>query len=100
MNLQFNSQKERLNQIKRDLEAGEHARALRENPIFSSAFLAKKASLYDQYAKSKWYQRKLRESIWAQLQGVIAIEAALQSAEAAARNAMEEVEKMNAKKSA
>lgn len=100
MNLQFNKQAKLIEQIKRDLEAGEHAKNLRENPIFSHAFIAKKAGLYDQFANSKWYQRKLRESIWAQLQGIMALEHELRSAEAAARNAMEEVERINAKKSA
>ncbi len=100
MNLPFNREKKIFQQIKIDLESGEHAKALRENVIFAAAFARKKQSLYDQFAKSKWYQRKLRESIWTQLQGIIALEVELQSAEAAAHNAKEEIDKINAKKSA
>jgi len=89
----FNKDKT-LKQIRIDLEAGEKAKQLRENPIFSAAFLEEKAGLYDQFATSKWYQRKLRENIWARLQAVIAVEKKLKSAEAAAKYALEELEKI------
>jgi hypothetical protein len=91
------SEGELISRLKSELEQGKHAEQLRANPIFSAAFTHEKAELYDQFCKSKWYQRKLRESLWNRIQAVIALEAKLKSVEYAAKIAAQEVEKMNAK---
>lgn len=59
--------------------AGEHAKALKENPLFAGLLLQEKARLFQEFSRSKWWQRRLRQAVWEQIQAVNALESKLQS---------------------
>jgi|GEM_PF-5672887 len=47
-----------------EINRGELARQVFENPIYQEAITANKARLFDMWASTKWFQVRKREAIW------------------------------------
>lgn len=90
----FNSEAEKQEKIKAAQEAGKWVEQLRGNPVFKQAFIEEKARLFNEFCYSKWYQWRLRHSLWQRIQAVNALESKLISVDHAARMAEEEVKRM------
>jgi len=80
--------------------AGENVRQLRANPVFSQIFTAEKARLFNEFSRSKWYQRLFRKSLWAQCQAVNALESKLAGIEYTAEMARQESQRIKDKQEA
>lgn len=96
----FQSEKEKLQHIAAAQEAGKHVDALRSNPVFKQAFIEEKAKLFTEFSTSKWFQYRLRNSLWNRIQAVNALENRLLSVDHAARAAKEELERVARKREA
>lgn len=46
------------------------AKRILEHPLFQEAESCVKADLFQQFCSSKWFQKRKRESVWAQMQVV------------------------------
>lgn len=77
--------------------AGEHVKQLRANPVFAQVFTAEKARLFNEFSRSKWYQRAFRRSLWAQCQAVNALESRLAGIEYHAEMAAQEAKRLKDK---
>lgn len=77
-------------------KAGEHAKALKENPLFAGLLVGEKARLFQEFSRSKWWQRRLRQAVWEQIQAVNALESKLQSLLFHGEMAKEEIKKRQA----
>lgn len=68
-----------IKQIIETAKTGENAKALRDNPLFATFLTCEKARIFGEFQRSKWWQRKARESLWHQSQAVGALENKLRS---------------------
>jgi hypothetical protein len=66
--------------IGQQMDNGRIAKELQENPIFAGVFTAEKARIFSEFSRSKWYQHRLRQSLWAQIKAVNEIEDKIQRA--------------------
>ena len=65
---------ELMQELRDTAAAGEHAKALKDNPLFAGLLVAEKARLFQEFSRSKWWQRRLRQAVWEQIQAVNALE--------------------------
>jgi len=56
------------------IEQGRKAKELLENPVFAGIFVGEKARIFSEFSRSKWYQHRLRQSLWAQIKAVNELE--------------------------
>lgn len=60
--------------INQEINRGELARQVIENPIYAEAIIATKAKLFDDWASTKWYQHRKRQEIWRMYRAAESIE--------------------------
>ena len=61
-----------------EVQRGELARQILENPIYIEAVTATKARLFDDWANTSWYQHRKRQEIWRMYRATESIEAQIQ----------------------
>ena len=60
-----------------EVQRGELARQVIENPIYQEAMTATKAKLFDEWASTKWYQHKKRQEIWRMYRAAESVESSI-----------------------
>ncbi|MFW0776240.1 MAG: hypothetical protein ACN2B6_00780 [Rickettsiales bacterium] len=57
-----------------EINRGELARQVQENPIYAEAITATKAKIFDDWCNTKWFQVRKREKLWRMYRSAEAVE--------------------------
>lgn len=82
-----------IEQVAEEAKAGDYAKELAKNPLFAGLLVSEKARLFSEFSRSKWFQYRLRHSIWAQLQAVNALDSKINGLLVKGEAAREEIKR-------